>query len=116
MSLINLNKHVQHIQNTPEQERDIEKGTKAFTDTFLKMVFKEMFNSEGPSELFGDTHSGEIWKSMWVDTMSEACSGKSAIEPIIRDSFQRKINPYHSNLNKDVSNGSQIGGIVHEYA
>ncbi|HCU06181.1 MAG TPA: hypothetical protein DIC42_01165 [Holosporales bacterium] len=116
MSMINLNTQVQHIPNTPEQERDIEKSTKEFANVFLKMIFREMFNSEEPSELFGDSHSGEIWKSMWVDTMSEACSGKSGIEPVIRASFQRKINPYYNNLYKDVSDDRQIGGKIHEYA
>lgn len=117
MDLVNLNtQQAKHIPNTPQQERDIAKGTKAFTNTFLEMVFKEMFNCDEPSELFGDSHSGEIWKSMWVGTLSKACSGKSGIEPVIRDSFQRKINPYHSNLNTGISNDSQLGGTVHEYA
>jgi hypothetical protein len=116
MSMINLNTRTQHIPNTPEQERDIEKSTKEFANIFLKMIFKQMFNSEEPSALFGDSHSGEIWKSMWVDTMSEACSGNSGIEPIIRESFQRKINPYYHNLYKEGLNDSQIGGEIHEYA
>lgn len=94
MILTLKNDPIAHVPNTPQQEQDIERGTREFTNTFLKSIFRQIFQQDEESSLFGESHGGEMWRSLWVDQLAETCSGKTGIEPIIRDSLQQKVNPY----------------------
>ncbi|MDP2194117.1 MAG: rod-binding protein [Alphaproteobacteria bacterium] len=94
MNITLKNDPIAHVPNTPQQEKDIERGTREFTNTFLKSIFRQVFQKDEESPLFGESHGGEMWRSLWVDQLAETCSGKTGIEPIIKRSLQQKVNPY----------------------
>ena len=76
--------------STPEE---IKKASLEVSKMFLRTMLKEVFNADEESAMFGDSHAGTIWKSLYVDTLAEACAGHTGIEGIIEKSIKNKQYP-----------------------
>lgn len=76
-------------QNTPTPE-EVKKASLEVSKMFLRTILKEVFNADEESALFGNSHAGTIWKSLFADTLAEACAGHTGIEAIIEKSLKSK--------------------------
>lgn len=77
-------------KNTAPTSEDIKKASLEVSKMFLRTILKNVLPSEEESALFGESHAGTLWKSMYVDTLADACAGHTGIEETIERSIRRK--------------------------
>lgn len=90
-----INEMKTHLSVNEKKEKDLEKATQEFSKMFLRNALKNMFNEEGSQEassFFGEGHSGEMWKFIFLNTVSDECAGKIGIEDSIRRSIAKNMN------------------------
>ncbi|CAO5678175.1 MAG: hypothetical protein NEHIOOID_00873 [Holosporales bacterium] len=99
----------QILQSPPtrdfKKEQEIDKAVADVSKMFTRSIFKSLFEEDEKSSLFGETHAGENWKYLFLNTMSDACSGRMGFEDQIKKSITK--NPYQKMQ-------IQKGEMIHE--
>ena len=93
------------LQSNPSTPEEMKKASLEVSKMFLRTMLKEVFNADEESAMFGDSHAGTIWKSLYVDTLADACAGHTGIEGIIETSIKNKQYPQSE---------QNIGGNINE--
>lgn len=86
----------QLLQNPPthdfKKDQQVDKAVADVSKMFTRSIFKSLFEEDNKSSLFGETHAGENWKYIFLNTVSDVCSGRMGFEEQIKKNITK--NPY----------------------
>ncbi|MCX7338442.1 MAG: hypothetical protein NTX76_04090 [Alphaproteobacteria bacterium] len=75
----------------PADDAQAEKAAQEFEGMFFNHILKQMFEGVEQSSLWGDSHTSEILKPVWIDAMAQSCSNTGlGIAKNVKDALMRQ--------------------------
>lgn len=80
-------------KQTFDTDEERVKAAKEYSKMFFGNMLKQMFKSSEKSGLWGDSHTSEMFRPLWINAIADASSGKTGFEHFIYKSIGGKNYP-----------------------